>query len=304
MAHFQPPHDGLLGQYDIDSKLAPGSVWRMALGISGAGAEIGLYGGAGLIVRSNNPSVVGNPLPERPEGSLRVFKLKGTALGVTMIEAGVAGSSQGSWAPGSPWVSLQVQVKSSVSVGPVGDPFILLSPPHMAINAFDTPTPYRMKFTRTISPGTSPQAVIGKINAVGRLKHLVVSCHGEILFDRENGAIRDSVIHIAGQNHPGFERSNIALFEQLKPTLGGGVIWFGSCAIGSDGTANVARARASGCYIVAPYMYMQPKPGKANVCPLHAVDMFTRFQPKVFSPEGTLIAYPEFLRMRNLGIRV
>ncbi|HKQ71396.1 MAG TPA: hypothetical protein VJT73_18760 [Polyangiaceae bacterium] len=305
MAHFQPPSDGLLGQYDIDSKLAPGSVWRMAVGLSGDGAEIALHGGRGLTVRSNNPAVVANPLPpERTDGDLRVIRLKGKALGVTMLEAGIAGSKEGTWAPGSPWVSLQVQVKATLNVGPVGDPFIVLTGPHMAINAFDTPTPYRMKYTRTIAPGTPLPTVISKIIAVGRLKHLVVSCHGEILFDRSTGVITDSVIHVAGQNYRGFDRSNIPLFEQLRPTLGGGVIWFGSCAIGSDNVANHARARASGCYIVAPYMYMSPRPGKANVCPLHAVDMFTRFQPKVFAPNGTLIAYPDFLAMKQLGIRV
>jgi hypothetical protein len=86
----------------------------------------------------------------------------------------------------------------------------------------------------------------------------------------------------------------------------GGVIWFGSCAIGNDTEVNYARAEASGCYIVAPCMYMQPKPGQKGHkrCPASKIDMYPRFQPRVFSPDRTPISYASFLGKQQLGIRV
>ena len=306
MAHFESPPDGLLGEYDIDGKLALGSVWRMSIGLDGDGADIALHGGAGLSVRSNDPSVVANPIPERAAGTRRVFRLRGAKLGVTMLQAGLSGSTPDSWAAGSPWVSLQVQVKATLRSLPTGDPLVVLSPPQMALNSFDTPTRYEMKFTRTINPATSPANVIQHVVHAGRLRHLVLSCHGEIVFDRSSGRITDSIVHIAGQNQPGFDRSNVELFAQLRPVMQGGVIWFGSCAIGNDIEVNYARAQASGCYIVAPCMYMQSKPGQKGQkrCPPSRIDMFARFQPRVFSPDRTPISYAALLGMQELGIRV
>lgn len=88
MAHFAPPPDGILGEYDVDSKLAVGSIWRMQVGVGGLGADVALWGGDGLVVRSNNPGVIANPLEERSSGPLRIFRLKGLTLGTTMLEAG------------------------------------------------------------------------------------------------------------------------------------------------------------------------------------------------------------------------
>jgi hypothetical protein len=141
MAHFESPHDGALGEYDIDGKLALGSVWRMAVGLDGDGADVALFGGTGLAVRSNNSSFVANPVPERADGARRIFRLRGSKEGTTMLEAGMLGSSPGSWAPGSPWVSLQVHVKSTLRKLPSGDPLIVLAGPHMALNSFDTRAP-------------------------------------------------------------------------------------------------------------------------------------------------------------------
>jgi hypothetical protein len=276
MAHFESPADGLLGEYDIDGKLALGSVWRMSIGLDSGGADIALHGGDGLSVRSNDPLVVANPIPERSGGARRVFRLRGVKVGVTMLEAGLAGSNPNSWAAGSPWVSLQVHVKACLRSLPTGDPLVTLSPPQMALNSFDTPTKYEMKFTRTIHPATSPANVVQQVVHAGGLRHLVLSCHGEIAFDRSSGKITDSIVHIAGQNEPGFDRSNVELFAQLKPVMQGGVIWFGSCAVGNDTEVNYARAQASGCNIVAPCMYMQPKPGQKGQkrCPPSKIDMF------------------------------
>ena len=101
MAHFlRPPGQGGQG-YDVDSKLAPGSVWRMQVPVSGTRA-IALWGGAGLWVRSNNPGVVpNNGFGERQSGDLRILTMTGRTLGTSMLEVG---KDQGVW------IALQVQV--------------------------------------------------------------------------------------------------------------------------------------------------------------------------------------------------
>jgi hypothetical protein len=55
-----------------------------------------------LVVASNDPSVIANPIPESPNGEYRVLRLNGVATGTTMIEVTDAG--------GSHWVHLQVLV--------------------------------------------------------------------------------------------------------------------------------------------------------------------------------------------------
>jgi hypothetical protein len=304
MAHFETPPDGELGEYDVDNRLAVGSVWRAAIGLGGGEADIALYGGEGLQVVSNDYTVIGNPLPERSSNGRRIFRLRGNKIGVTLIEAGMLGPL-GRWAPGSPWVTLQVQVKESLHRAPAGDRMVLLSGPHLAVNSFDSPVKYQMAHTRTVHAGTSPDAVMGMLTSLGTLRHLVFSCHGQV--DYVNGGIVDSVLYVGGQNSPGLGRKNIQLFSQLRSVLSGGVIWCGACAIGSDLELNVQRAKLSGCYVVAPVQYMaltaaQRKRGGVTY-PVGQVDMFPRFMPSVFTPEGGKLAFADLLKKRELGIR-
>src|SRR2546421_218944 len=64
MAHFQRPERGDFGQYDVDSKLAVGSVWRMRGPLGNASrVEIAIYGADGPPVRSNNPEGGSLPAP-------------------------------------------------------------------------------------------------------------------------------------------------------------------------------------------------------------------------------------------------
>lgn len=290
MAHFQAPTDGDFGEYDVDSKLAVGSIWRMTTDVEGKGCEAALWGGAGLTVRSNNPTVVANPVPERASGGLRVFRLKGLSPGTTMLEAGPQG--------GAPWVSLQVRVVQKLTSVSSGDSLLTLTSPHMALNAADTPVPYDMYYDRRIAASTSAASVMSTATAMGRLKHLVISSHGHIIFG--SAGISDSIIRIG----TGLNRGNVDLFSRLRPAIEGGVIWFGACGIGNDNVGNGERASRSGAYVVAPVMYMAPKPGQKKLG-VGKMDMFERFVPKVFAPTGHLVSWASFLRMGNLlGFKV
>jgi hypothetical protein len=102
----------------------------------------------------------------------------------------------------------------------------------------------------------------------------------------------------------GLEKSNVGLFSQLN-FMSGGVIWATACAIGDDIETNKLRASNSSCYFVGPVMYMQigtgwKKPGK------NMIDMYKRFQPKVFTPGGALMNWDIFVRTHGerLGITV
>jgi hypothetical protein len=101
MAHFIRPSSSSPFGYDVDHKLAPGSVWRMQVP-RGARKSIALYGGKGLWVKSNNPDVLPNDgFREESDGELRILSLLGRGDGTSMLEVG-----QGP----QPWISLQVQV--------------------------------------------------------------------------------------------------------------------------------------------------------------------------------------------------
>ncbi len=101
MAHFLKPQGRGSAGYDVDGKVAPGSVWRMQVPLGGT-RDIALWGGAGLTVWSNNPTVVpNNGFGEQPSGELRILTLSGKSLGTSMLEAGQQGNV---------WTSVQVQV--------------------------------------------------------------------------------------------------------------------------------------------------------------------------------------------------
>jgi hypothetical protein len=90
MAHFTCPPKGEFGEYELDDKLALGANWRMTTDVVSAGFDVGLWGGQGLTLRSNNPTVVKNiSLDEQPTSTstVRVFRVKGSAAGTTTLEA-------------------------------------------------------------------------------------------------------------------------------------------------------------------------------------------------------------------------
>jgi len=70
--------------------------------------QIALWGGDGLWIKSNNPTVVppiiGDGINLPTSGNLKIIPLKGADFGTAMITAGTGGSA---------WVTLQVQVVGS-----------------------------------------------------------------------------------------------------------------------------------------------------------------------------------------------
>ena len=153
MAHFLVPPNGSGVGYDVDSKLAPGSVWRMQVPL-GSAHDITLGGGAGLFVRSNNPGVVPNAFSESQNGDLRVFTLGGAALGTSMLEAGKGEQI---------WISLQVQVVSPAALlvqliprpnrGTL-NPGLSAADNHLMLQLFGAP---RSTYSKTDQPLTNPR---------------------------------------------------------------------------------------------------------------------------------------------------
>jgi hypothetical protein len=289
MPIFQAPDTGELGEYDLDGKFQ-GSIWRMR-SARGRDAGVALWGAdaaAGFVVRSNNPTVIPNPLKETVVGNLRVFQLNGLNLGTTLIEVSHMGTV---------WTTLQVQVVAALESGHTGDRLVQLTAPHMVLNMAGSPTVMKMQYSYTIAKGVSAKDMIAKVKQAGRLKHLVINCHGYMNFDR-SGATGSTLEIGAGFSQP-------ELFAELKSTCRGGVIWLSGCVVGNDEEGNRKRAALSGCHVVAPINYMQQKERGVKYFPLGKVDMLERFQPKVFSPEGVAIGWPSLIRMgRQFGIAV
>jgi len=299
MAHFQRPPDGDFAEYDADNQQAVGSLWRMSIPVGGRGGEVALWGGQGLTVRSNNENAVANPLPERSSGDLRIFRLVGRQLNdTTMLEFGVGRLTDGrwQWSPGSPWPgSLQVRVTATTQINAAADALVTLDKPHMALNADGISYLYDMQYNHSIGAGLSAAQIVTKITAAGRLKHLVINCHGYI--DYKSNAITNSRIALGA----GF--SDVALFSRLT-SVSGGVVWLAGCVIGNDNVRNIQRATNGRCHVVAPMTSMQLKPGliTGKTLPFGKVDMFARFSPKVFTPGGGLIGFQSFLGMgKQLG---
>src|SRR3954469_19234801 len=92
MAHFLKPPTANSTGYDVDNRLAPGSVWRMQVLVRGS-RKIALWGGAGLRIRSNNNGVVPNSEISIEESipGLRLIKIPGGSLGTSMLEVGQGG---------------------------------------------------------------------------------------------------------------------------------------------------------------------------------------------------------------------
>src|SRR5262245_58526513 len=109
---LKPPGSRSEGE-GADNKLAPGSLWRVRLPL-GDRRTVALWGGSGLKVTSNNPSVVPNkPNGEvqelAPSGDLRVFELFGTSVGGSFIDV---------WGrDGAFWIRLQALVAPASPAG-------------------------------------------------------------------------------------------------------------------------------------------------------------------------------------------
>jgi hypothetical protein len=293
MAHFIAPTSGNINaDYDVDNKMAVGSIGRMIIPPNGEADIILGWCPDDLKVRSNNPNVVANPIPERPypQAGGRILTIKPIAqTGGAYIDFGVLNNDGWSWAPGSPWPgSLLINVEPRKAAS-VAEGFVQLGGNSRALNSADTPVPYHLTSETRVPTSASPESVIGQATAKGRVDHLVFSCHGHIEY-REH-KITDSIINLG----TGLNRDNIDLFERLTTVVNGGVIWCCGCAIGNDNDLNPVRARKANAFFVAPVFYMQIKKGSTGV-PRGKIDMFKRFYPKVWSSIGILLNWDQFVQ--------
>jgi hypothetical protein len=301
MGHFAIPAQGdTNADYVVDNKMCVGSVGRMIVA-PGQSAEIALCCAEGLGVRSNNPNVIANPIPERPGAGGRILTIKPlTPSGGTYIDFGVLNPDGWSWAPGSPWPGTLLVNVEPRAVTPAKEGLVQLSTPSLALNATNTPVPYTLGSTQRIASSLSAEQVMSTAASAGRLRHLAFSCHGYVSFTPQTG-ITDSTISIG----EGLNKGNHELFSKLKGSMAGGVVWACGCAIGNDNDTNRLRAEKSGCYFVAPIMFMQmgagyKRPGN------HQIDMFRRFQPKVWAPSGSLMNWDIFVKdmSAHLGFKI
>ena len=303
MPHFIAPTSGNTNaDYHVDNKMAVGSIGRMIIPPSGEADIILGWCPPDLNVRSNNPNVVANPIPERPFPACggRILTIKPIATsGGAYIDFGVLNSDGWSWAPGSPWpgsVLVNVEPRKAAAVA---DGLVQLGGISRALNSTDTPVPYDLTSETRVATSALPETVMAQATAKGRVNHLVFSCHGQIIYEKvkddfgnEQNKITDSIINLG----TGLNRNNINAFERLSTVVSGGVIWCCGCAIGNDNLINNPdRARKANAYFVAPSMYMTIKKGSKGVPP-GKIDMYRRFMPKVWSPSGAMIDWDHFAR--------
>lgn len=153
MAHFEKPQWAPAGDYDVDNKVAPGSISVVRIPL-GKRRSIALSGGKDLWIRSTDANVVpGNDLQEQPLGKYRIFNLLGRTSGICRIETG-----QGT----SVWTRVQVQV-GTVKVAAV---------------------PARARF---VLPDNMPRGA-GRFNAAGDLWRIELEQKSTIEVGLENGA--------------------------------------------------------------------------------------------------------------------
>src|SRR5258708_608684 len=190
--------------------MAVGSVGRMVVPPNGT-AEIVLCCADTLAVRSNNPNVIKNPIPERLGDGVPMLTLTPAATtGGAYIDFGILNPDGWSWAPGSPWPGTLLVNVEARAAPPVPDGLIELAAPSLALNSHDTPVPYKLTFNHTVSSGMSARDVIGLATAKGRLKHLLFSCHGYIIYGYHK--ITNSTIRIGS----GPNKDNGVLFSKLN----------------------------------------------------------------------------------------
>jgi predicted chitinase len=113
MAHFLKPPTATSTGYDVDNRLAPGSVWRMQVLVGGS-RKIALWGGAELRIRSNNDGVVPKSeireFPVAGASEVRLIGIPGKTLGTSILEAGQGGDDKKNEPIKVVWIRLQVQV--------------------------------------------------------------------------------------------------------------------------------------------------------------------------------------------------
>jgi hypothetical protein len=293
MAHFIAPTSGNINaDYHVDNRMAVGSIGRMIIPPKGEAEIILAWCPEGLKVRSNNPNVIANPIPERPYPQVggRILTIKPKAdTGGAYIDFGVLNDDGWSWAPGSPWpgnLLVNVEPRKAASVA---DGLVKLGGNSRALNSGDTPVPYTLTSKARVSTSAPPETVIVQATEKGRVDHLVFSCHGHVKY--EDNKITDSSIDLG----TGLNRGNVELFEKLSTTVSGGVIWCCGCAIGNDNDLNPVRAQKANAFFVAPVMYMQIKPGSKGV-PSGQIDMFKRFLPKIWTPSGARLDWDHFVQ--------
>jgi hypothetical protein len=135
MAHFLKPPGNRPEGYDADNKLGPGSLWRVRIP-SGTPRTVALYGGPGLKVTSNNPSVVPNNGPGRDRlkelpssGDLRIFELVGGIAGGSFIEV------RSDDAANNFWIRIQALVTPSRSIASEVPDLLRSQPPEGQLDA-------------------------------------------------------------------------------------------------------------------------------------------------------------------------
>ena len=210
--------------YDVDNNLGRGSVWRVTVYLE-TPARIGLQDAQDLKVKSNNPNALYESFNEISQGNLRILTLKGKkADQVAMLEVGVEDSRTGLLVSKAEGVVLQVVVKASPQSQTAAPRYqtIELASPNLTLNSSDTTVNYVMDSSLVTTSTQSDQAIIDLVKAQSKLRHLVLSSHGE---SDVNKSPQVNVL-IGGPGGTTFNIKNAEkMFSQLKTVVGGGVIW-------------------------------------------------------------------------------
>lgn len=228
----------------------------------------------------------------------RLIRLFGRLPEKTTIHAG-----QGTF--GANWMDQSAPLTVQVVDSPSRVFVLTLTSPHMALNAHDTPVPYTMDHTATITADMAQPDLISKVQTAARgtrqkkLNHLVFSCHG---FPAD--------ISIWGKRNPKHigDHNVVEIFSQLKGLVD--VIWILSCAVaGSEGGNGFCKAIAkqAGCHVVAATMLI---PKTKLSLTKGQIELVWGCTPVVFTPpqggaaEGSTISFVDFpLRKQTFDLK-
>lgn len=138
MAHFMKPPSAPSGDYDVDNKLAPGSVSGMRIPL-GEARDIVLWGGGGLYVHSESPDVAyvidDSELQSESKDSY-ILSLCGYSLGTCQVQARLKQTV---------WLSLSVEVVAIV--GSLSGPVLNLSARRSVLGALADPSVKKINLT-------------------------------------------------------------------------------------------------------------------------------------------------------------